>query len=364
MTKQKILFSGGGTVGHLAPGFALAQALDDRGVETVFATPGEAREAAWFEGREPPLTIPAIRLPRRPGAALAFPFRLRRCVKQARQVIEASGAGCVFALGGWPCAPAAIAARSSGVPMVLYAADEVPGKVVRWLRRRAGRIYVAYEEAARVLGDAAHVCGPLLRGSVLRGTRDARRFGLDPSRATLLVTGGSLGAQGLNDRWLAGLEAAMAHEPDWRERVQVIHATGGQEGVAKRYEQMGLAHHVVPFLTAMGDAYATADFFVGRAGAGTCAEVEALGIPALLVPYPHHADRQQYHNAERLQRLTTHVRVVDEADLDPDVVRGLVLAHGVGRGDAPARKAASVDAAAETASDLIRFLGWERSSGS
>lgn len=358
--RRTILFSGGGTVGHLAPGFALADALAEHGIHTCFATPGETREAGWFEGRDPPLTIPATRLPRRPLSAMAFPFRLWRCVKQARRVLREAEADCVVALGGWPCAPAAFAARKAGAKLVLFAADAVPGRVVRWLRRRADRIYVAHESAKDALGGQATVTGPLLRRAVLRGERDPSRFGLHADRVTLLVTGGSLGAQGLNDRLLEGLRAAIQADPSWTQRLQVLHATGGQAGIADQYDAMGLAHRVVPFLGEMGHAYATCDLFVGRAGAGTCDEVAALDLPALLVPYPHHADRQQVRNAERLAAASGAVHWIDEAALTPDAVAEHVLARLGGARD-HAQIPASSDAAAETAADLIRFLGWERS---
>ena len=363
MTERTILFSGGGTVGHLAPGFALADALASRGLVTCFATPGEAREAAWFAGREPPVAIPAVRLPRGPGAAIAFPLRLARCVRGARRVLRARSVDCVVALGGWPCAPAALAARAAGATLVLYAADAVPGRVVRWLRRRADRIYVAHESARAALGGDAHVCGPLLRAAIAQGRRDATRFGLRADRATLLVTGGSLGARGLNERLLSGLEDAVGSAPSLADRFQVIHAAGdGAPAVAKRYVAMGVAHHVVPFLSEIGHAYATCDLLVGRAGAGTCDEVEALGLPALLVPYPHHADQQQARNAARLSERVPAVSWVEEAALDSAVVADQVLGRLQSRRpveeNLPFR-----DAATETASDLIRFLGWERSSG-
>ncbi|MDA1195670.1 MAG: glycosyltransferase, partial [Planctomycetota bacterium] len=128
---QRILFSGGGTVGHLAPGFALADALNARGVETHFATPGEDVERAWFEGRTAPLTLPALRRPRGAGELLGFPIRFFHAIRAARGLMKAQGIGALVALGGWPCAPAALAARGARVPLAFLVPDAVPGLVVR-----------------------------------------------------------------------------------------------------------------------------------------------------------------------------------------------------------------------------------------
>jgi UDP-N-acetylglucosamine--N-acetylmuramyl-(pentapeptide) pyrophosphoryl-undecaprenol N-acetylglucosamine transferase len=360
-----VLFSGGGTAGHLAPGFALARALEARGAVPVFATPGEDVEQAWFAGRPPPRRLPAPRLPRGLARSLAFPFRMARAVWSARRLLRRERAACVVALGGWPCAPAAIAARWKRVPLVFLVPDAVPGLVVRKLARWAGRIYVAEPGAAQALGGGESVrhTGPLLRDAVSEGRRDPTAFGLWPDRRTLFVTGGSLGASGLNERFLAGLEQAVRDDPGLAGRVQVLHSTGeGAADVARRYEALGVTHRVTPFVQAMADAYATADLVLARAGANTCAELAATRTPAVFVPYPHHADRQQFRNAEPLVASGA-ARLVEEGELTPERVRGdvLDLLHDDAALDAmrAAGGAAPSDAAAETAEDLVRFLGWD-----
>ena len=352
--RARVLISGGGTVGHLAPGFALAEALDARGVPTAFATPGGAEEGRWFEGRPAPRTIPADRLPRRPLDLARFLVRLRRHTRVAAAHLEDVGAEVLVALGGWPCVPAVRAARRRGLPHVFLVPDEVPGRVVRHYGRRATRCYVAREAAAVALGARALVTGPLLRREVVEARREPEAFGLRSDRRTLLVTGGSQGAGAVNDWVLDGIRAALAADPGWRDRLQVLHATGAgaEEAVRAAYEDLGLDHHVTPFLLAMGAAYALADLVVGRAGAGTCAELEAWGLPAVLVPYPHHRDRQQFRNAERL-RATGQAVVLEQATLDA----AAFAAHVLGRlGVAAASRPAIVDGAARAADDLVRLI--------
>jgi UDP-N-acetylglucosamine--N-acetylmuramyl-(pentapeptide) pyrophosphoryl-undecaprenol N-acetylglucosamine transferase len=140
----------------------------------------------------------------------------------------------------------------------------------------------------------------------------------------------------------------------------VLHSVGRSgEGVREAYAAAGIPHHVTPFLRRVGDAYALADLVVARAGAMTCAELEATGTPAVLVPYPHHADRQQYENARPLvERGGAHL--LDEKDLDADAVRDVIVAlleddgrrHGMGR----AMRAGRQDGAAQITDDLIRLI--------
>lgn len=363
--RRLVLFSGGGSAGHLAPGFALADELAARGYDVRFATPGEAVEADWFQGRDAPLTLTATRLPRSAGSALTFPFRFWKLARRARALLRRERVGCLVALGGWPCAPAAWAAKGAQVPLAFLVPDAVPGVVVRKLARRAQRIYLAEDAARGALGahDGVRVTGPLLRAAALEGERDPAAFGLHPDRATLFVTGGSLGAERLYERFLDGLEQAVAADPSLSDRIQVLHAVGKSKGdAAARYERLGLLHHVTPYVQQMGTAYRSADLVLCRAGANTCAELQATATPAVLVPYPHHADRQQFENARPLE-ATGGAKVIAQETLDPAAVAREILALLVNPEALATMREALIGQAhagvAETADDLIRFLGWE-----
>ena len=359
-----VLFVGGGTVGHLAPAFALADALRRRGIAVVIATPGESGEAAWFPPSEPPpLRSTASRLPRRAIEIPLFPPRLALHVARAWRLLGRLRPGVVVGLGGWPCVPAALAARLRRIPLVLIASDAHPGAAVRRLAGLATRVYVAQEAAAQGLpaGTDVLVTGPIVRDDIARARAAPEAFGLQAGRLTLFVTGGSLGARALNERLAAGLEEAVRRDPGLARRIQVLHSVGRSEaGVRATYERLGLCHHVTPFIRDMGAAYATADLVVCRAGAQTCHELRAAARPALLVPYPHHADRQQYENARLLVECGGAV-LVEEADLDADGVRRHVLALLEDR-DARRRMAEAMRGAGGAASpsivdDLVRFLG-------
>jgi len=359
---QRVLFSGGGTAGHLAPGFALSSALEARGVDCLFATPGEQVERSWFAGRVEPRRIHARRLPRSLGSGVSFPFHLLRGVWAARGLLRREGIGAVVALGGWPCVPAVLAARWTKTPLVFLVPDAVPGLVVRKLGRSAGRIYLASEAARPSLEphDGLRVTGPLLRDLDPSDAGAHQTFGLDPARATLLVTGGSLGARGLNERFLAGLEEATAGAPGSRGSLQILHSAGPDATAARaRYQALGIPHHVGTYIEDMGSAYRAADLVLARAGANTCAELEATATPAVFVPYPHHADRQQFLNAERLVERGG-ARLIEEEALTPGAV-GELLDLLVDSAALAAMRAGlsggARDAATSAADDLIRFLG-------
>jgi UDP-N-acetylglucosamine--N-acetylmuramyl-(pentapeptide) pyrophosphoryl-undecaprenol N-acetylglucosamine transferase len=268
----------------------------------------------------------------------------------------------VLALGGWPCVPAALAARSKKIPLCLLASDARPGLAVRKLAPLAARVYVARDSAAASLGGGTRVCltGPALRRQVVDAEADPARFGLADGVPTLFVTGGSLGAKALNERMAAGIRRAVEADPSLASRLQVLHSVGHSgAGVEEAYRAAGVRHRVLPFVREMGIAYRTADLVVARAGALTCAELQAAGTPAVLVPYPHHADRQQYVNAEALAR-TGAAHVIEEEALDPPRVRRDVLELLADperrRAMADAMRAGFSDGARQIAVDLVRLL--------
>ncbi len=369
-----ILLAGGGTVGHLAPGLAIRDALVAAGHRVLIVTPGEEREAAWFSADEPPrLHVRAPRLPKGWLSKVTFVPRMARSVWAARRLVKRERPDVVLALGGWPCAPTAIAATTLRVPLTLFAADAVPGIVVRKLEAKAARTYLVSQACLAHLKhpERALVVPPFIREAVRRAVRDPLRFGLVEGKRTLLVVGGSLGSTGLNARALAGLEAAVAADAKWADRIQVIHSTGSEEASAaatETYRRIGVGAHVRPFLSHMGEALRTADLVLCRGGASTLAEVAALARPAVVVPYPHHADRQQWKNAEPLVACGA-VALVEEAAFTPQAYRTEILARlfdperlRAMSNASPSRpaegdSAVRTDGATTIALDLVRFFG-------
>ncbi len=256
--------------------------------------------------------------------------------------------GLVVGVGGYASAAMVVAAAVGRVPVLLMEQNVIPGATNRLLARLARRVCVGFAECAAHLpaGRAVYTGNPI-RADVLRATEPA-----DHDGTGLLVFGGSAGAHRLNEATLEALRilGPVAHG------LRVTHQTGSEdvESVRAGYRALGLAATVEPFIVDMGAAYARADVVLARAGAMSCAEVTALGRPAILVPYPYAADEHQRHNAEVLVRAGAAVMILDReltgprlaATLqallgDPDRHRTMAAAaRALGRPDAAARVAA------------------------
>jgi UDP-N-acetylglucosamine--N-acetylmuramyl-(pentapeptide) pyrophosphoryl-undecaprenol N-acetylglucosamine transferase len=206
----------------------------------------------------------------------------------------------VVATGGYVTLPVAAAAALSGLPLYLLEQNAVPGRATRVAAPLARRIFCHYEGAAAKLGRHAAATGSPLSGTMAGGTdraevEEARRFfGLDPKPRTLLVAGGSLGAHGLNSLVIGSL-------PAFGDEHQILHVTGTADHatVRKFYDVHGLPTGVkiLPFCDRMDLAYQASDLILCRAGGMTVAEICAVGLPSILIPYPYHRDGHQYHNA-------------------------------------------------------------------
>lgn len=330
-----VLLAGGGSAGHVSPLLALADALRRRDPAMAVAALGTA---AGLEARLVPergyrlLTVPKVAMPRRPGVDLVrLGPRLAAAVRAAGSAIEEVNADVVVGFGGYVCPPAYLAARRRGLPIVIHEQNFLPGLANRLGARLTP--YVAVSFAGTPLAHARHTGLPLRpeisglrRSDPLLRERARRELGLDPALTTLLVIGGSLGAQRLNETF--GASAADLQGAG----VQVLHASGigksvplhgvgtgvGVDGAAARP-----AYVVVPYLDRIEMAYAAADLVVARAGASTVCELTAVGLPGAYVPLPI-GNGEQRLNAEPVVAAGGGLMVAD-ADCTPAWVRSTLL---------------------------------------
>lgn len=288
---MRVAWVGGGTGGHLVPGVAVAQALG-AGVESCFVVAGRPVE------RDVLAAIPHRLETLFDGAGgRPAPWRADawwRALRRFRAVRDDFDPDVVVVLGGWVALPAVVAGFG-GRPSVLVEQNARPGRVQRLLSGRVDHACLTVDAPDMPRGRVGtHVTGNPVPRLVLPPRGEAiARLGLDPERRTLLLMGGSLGARDLN-LLLPLLGETLAARP---EAWQVLHLTGRQACVAGHRDVPVVAR---PFLSAMADAYAAADLAVSRAGGCTVAELANTGTPAVLVPYPHHADRHQEANARLL----------------------------------------------------------------
>ena len=284
-----VVLAGGGSAGHVSPLLATADALRRVAPGTVVTALGTSRglEASLVPARGYPLElVPRVPMPRKPTPALLrLPSRLRGAVAAAAGVLERVGADVVVGFGGYVSAPAYLAARRRGVPIVVHEANPRPGLANRLGARFAVRVATAMDGVPLT---GALTVGLPLRREVATLDRAARRaegreaFGLDPELPTLLVTGGSQGARTLNTA-APGAAGALAAAG-----IQVLHAAGPRNTVPPPELPPGSPPYVLlPYLDRMELAYAAADLALCRSGANTCAELTAVGLPAAYVPLPH-----------------------------------------------------------------------------
>lgn len=298
MTERRIVLAGGGSAGHVNPLLATAVELRGRGYTPVALGTAEGLESQLVPSQGIALvTIPKAPLPRRPSMKLfSLPGKLRRAREIAAR--EIAGAEAVIGYGGYVSVPAYAAAKAAGVPIVIHEQNVRPGLANRLGARYALAVALTFAQTKlRAKTGLTRVTGLPLRAPIADliarratdiGRIEARReaaaaLGLDPSRPTLLVTGGSLGALHIN----RSLVEAAAHLP---EDAQILHLTGkGKDDEVRRaVKQLGLEDRwiVLDYLAEMEQALAVADLVLCRSGAGTVAELSALGLPAVYVPLP------------------------------------------------------------------------------
>lgn len=315
-----VILAGGGTAGHIEPALATADALRRSDPTVGITALGTARglETTLVPQRGYDLVmIPPVPLPRRPTIELVrLPGKLRRAVREVGTVLRSRQVDVVVGFGGYVALPAYLAARNAKVPIVVHEANARPG-----LANRIGARLTPYVAAATPdspLRDAEHVGIPLRR-AIATLDRNARRnqarqfFGLLPDRPTLLVFGGSQGAQRINAALAGAADVLVAAG------VQVLHAVGRGNSGAVTAPVGAAPYLVVPYLDRMDLAYAAADLALCRSGAMTCAELAAVGLPAVFVPLPHGNGEQRLNAAPLVQAGGG--LVVDDGGLTPSWVR-------------------------------------------
>ena len=282
-----VLLAGGGSAGHVSPLLALADCLRRRDPEIRITTLGtrnglEQRlvPARGYELR----TIPKVAFPRRPGAAiLRLPGALKAAVDEVVAAIDETRPEVVVGFGGYVSAPAYLAARRRRIPIVVHEQNARPGLANRLGARLTP--FVATTFASTALPHATLVGMPLRReiatlNREINRAEGLRHFGLIDHRPTLLVTGGSLGAQRLNTAFASRVNELRLHG------IQVLHLSGAGKEFASLSTVDGPPYVVAAYADRMDLAYSVADLVVARAGANTVCELTAVGLPAVYVPLP------------------------------------------------------------------------------
>jgi len=292
------IFAGGGTGGHLAPGIAVAEQLrcEQSNCRIRFVGSGRPVEQQMLEPTgfdySACETLPLNVLKRRPHR---FVLSHWKAFREARRVIGQDRPAAIIGLGGFASVPFGLAARRSGVPCVLLEQNTVPGKANRWLSRWHP-ICLTFKDSAQHLPAQAisHVTGNPLRDEIRQLALSNQPLPFNPP--TLLVLGGSLGSRQVNESVTSAVDRLASELAGWH----IVHQTGpdGEDDARATYSSCGISHEVAPFFADLPTRLATATLAIARAGATTLAELAAVGIPAILIPYPTAADDHQTKNAQ------------------------------------------------------------------
>ena len=314
----------GGTGGHLFPGLAVAAQMRARGsAVTLLISPKDVDQQAVQSvcGMEI-VTLPAVALQR--GRRLAFLRGFWQSWRAARKLFKLHRPDAVLAMGGFTSAPPVLAARNLGVKTFLHESNTMPGRANRWLARVVNHAFVGFVQTESHL--AAYQV--TTTGTPVRSQFQPRdpavcraAFGLDTVRPVMLVMGGSQGASGINGLILSALPVLARHALQW----QWLHISGPQEAdkVRAAYQQFGLTAVVRPFLAEMELALGAATASVSRAGASSLAELAAVRLPALLVPFPAATDNHQFHNARAFE-ATGAAQLLEQRNATPENVSSLL----------------------------------------
>jgi UDP-N-acetylglucosamine--N-acetylmuramyl-(pentapeptide) pyrophosphoryl-undecaprenol N-acetylglucosamine transferase len=288
----------GGTGGHLFPGIAVADQLSLRGCDvTLLISPKDVDQQAvkTVVGMEV-VTLPAVGMTR--GHVAAFLAGFWHSYRAARKLFNLRPPQAVLAMGGFTSAPPVLAGKACGAATFLHESNTIPGKANRWLAHVVTQAFVGFPTAAGRLHHTNVLCtGTPVRPQFRPGEYAAARvaLGMHPTKPLVLVMGGSQGASGVNDLVLGALPHLLHAAPD----LQFIHLSGLKEveKVQAGYDLHNVKALVRPFLTEMELALGAATVAVSRAGASSLAELAAMRLPAVLIPYPTAADHHQFHNA-------------------------------------------------------------------
>lgn len=300
----RIIIAGGGTGGHIFPAIAVAQALQAIAPDTAILFVGAAGKMEMEKVPQAGYEIKGLTIAglNRSNMLknLTLPFKLVKSFFQVRSIFNSFKPNAVFGVGGYSSFPVLKFAQSKGIPTFIHESNAFAGKSNIWLGKQATKIFTGTKGMEQFFPkDKIVVTGNPVRKniSISNYTKESAlmQFGLLPERKTLLIVGGSLGANSINDAILNNLSNFA------EQKIQLIWQTGKSQATkyanaAKSFSNV----YVNSFLDDMSAAYTAADLVVSRAGAMSVAEIALTAKPCVFVPYPFAAEDHQTFNAKNL----------------------------------------------------------------
>lgn len=321
---RRLMVMAGGTGGHVFPAMAVADFLLQKGWSVTWLATEGGMENRLIANK--PYQVAMIRMSGVRGKGLlrklTAPFQVLKACWQSCRAMRQHRPDVVLGMGGFAAFPGGLVARLLRLPLVIHEQNSVAGLTNRLLAKITRHVLAAFPSA---LGDRAQVTGNPVRADISGISGPTQRLTYRNGPLRLLVVGGSLGAQALNDAVPKAL-ALMTPE----KRPQVIHQAGTQhiETLQANYQKAGVSAETVAFIENMAAMYDWCDLVICRAGALTVAEVAAAGVASILVPFPHAVDDHQTGNARYLSDRNAAV-LLPQQDISPEKLA--VLMDGLDR---------------------------------
>ena len=344
-----VMILAGGTGGHIFPGLAVAQALRTRGVEVRWLGADGGMETRLVPPHGIAIDTIAVKGLRGKGVAtlLGAPLRVLRAVRDAARVLRLRKPDAVVSFGGFAAGPGGIAARIAGIPLLVHEQNRAAGLTNKVLAKFARQVMVGFPQT--FVGEV--LVGNPVRAQIAQVAPPAQRDFAHGGALRLLVLGGSQGARALNNA-VPQAVAALGLP------VDVLHQAGEKmlDEARSAYAGAGVEARVEPFIADMAAAYAWADLVVCRAGALTLAELCAVGVGSVLVPFPQAVDDHQTRNAEYLVERGAALLLKQDDALAArlgDVLAELTRDPGKRRAMADAARALARPDAAQRVADAV-----------
>ncbi len=363
-----VVIAAGGTGGHVYPALAVAREIMELAPETEITFVGTATGLESRLVRDAGFRFQSVAASpwkrNSPATLVSGSLRAVRGAITASGILRRARVKVVFSTGGYVSAPTLLAAVIGRVPIVLHEPNAVPGVVTRIFSRWASVVTVGTESARRrVAGRRLRVTGVPVRRSLLESTREQirRRFGIDDKTCVVIVMGGSQGSKAVNDAMAGALHRLESSSCP----LAITWIRGGRETapMPDRPTHPRVMVRVLEYVDDMGPLLREADLVVARAGASTVAELLAVGVPSILIPYPHAAEDHQRRNARDLA-IAGATEVIEEPELTSALLaeRILALAGDPGcraRMGEAARRAGRPDAARVIAAEVLGIMTGE-----
>jgi len=364
-TPFRAVIACGGTGGHLFPGLAVAETLHERGHEVLlFVSEKEIDTTALRDHPEfRAEKLPSVGMPSNilSPAFVGFIRRFWESYSQCKKIYRKFRPSVVLGMGGFTSTAPILAARMKGLPCFVHESNAIPGRANRLAAKFATSVLIGFEETRQRFPSAncINTGTPVRRnlGNPLERAEAMKVFGLDPSRQTLLVTGGSQGASGINQLLFKSAPLLVGSG------IQIIHLTGKNDDrlAAANYQRDDISHYVAPFHHRMEEAYSASDLVISRAGASSLSEISQFGLPSILIPYPFATDDHQKANAQIYSQAGA-AELVTEKEAAPEAFAEMIthLLNDSARREkmaATARKIAPSTAASNVADVLEKAVG-------